>query len=209
MGKQWKQWQTLFSWTPKSLQTVAAVMKLKDTCSLEEKLGQTYCIKKQRYYFADKSRYSQSYGFSSSHVCMWNLNHKEGWAPKNRHFQIVLEKTLESPLECKEIKPVCPKGKWKKVKVAQLCLTLCEPMAGSSIHGISQAQILEWIAIFFFRGSSWPRDRTWVSLIAGILFIIWATREAQVKLKLTQSCLTLYDWTIWSREFSWPECWSG
>ena len=54
---------------------------------------------------------SQSYGFSSSHVWMWELDHKEGWAPKNWCFQtVVLEKTLESPLDCKEIKPVNPKG---------------------------------------------------------------------------------------------------
>ena len=57
----------------------------------------------------------------------------------------------------------------------------CDPMVcslpGSSVHGILQARILEWVAIFFSRGSSWPRDRTWVSCIAGRLFIIWATRE--------------------------------
>jgi len=61
--------------------------------------------------FADKGLYSQSYGFSSGHVWMWKLDHKEGWALKNWCFQIVvLEKTLESPLACKEIKPVNPQG---------------------------------------------------------------------------------------------------
>ena len=55
---------------------------------------------------------SQSYGFSSSHVWMWDLDHKEGWMPKNWCFQIVvLEKTLKSPSDCKEIEPVNPKGK--------------------------------------------------------------------------------------------------
>ena len=54
---------------------------------------------------------SQSYGFSSGHVWMWELDHKEGWALKNWCFQtVVLEKTLESPLDCKEIQPVHPKG---------------------------------------------------------------------------------------------------
>ena len=68
-------------------------------------------IKKQRYYFANKGPYSQSYGFSSSHVQIWHLDHKEGWALKNWCFQTeVLEKTLESPLDFKEIKPVHPKG---------------------------------------------------------------------------------------------------
>ena len=69
------------------------------------------CIKKPRYYFADKGPYNQSYGFSSNHVQMWELDHKEGSVPKNWYFQtVVLEKTLESPLDDKEIKPVNPKG---------------------------------------------------------------------------------------------------
>ena len=67
-------------------------------------------IKKQRHHFANKGLYSQSYGFFSSHVCMWDLDHKECWASKNWCFWIVLEKILESPLDCKEIKPVNPKG---------------------------------------------------------------------------------------------------
>ena len=68
-------------------------------------------IKKQRHYFANKGLSSQSYGFSSSHVWTWELDHKEGWVLKNWCFwTVVLEKTLESPLDCKEIKPVNPKG---------------------------------------------------------------------------------------------------
>ena len=68
-------------------------------------------LKKQRHHFPDKGPYHQSYGFSSSHVQMWELVHEEGWVPKNWCFQIVvLEKTLENPLDCKEIKPVNPKG---------------------------------------------------------------------------------------------------
>ena len=68
-------------------------------------------IKKQRHYFANKGPSSQSYGFSSCHVWMWNLDHKECWALKNWCFwTVVLVKTLESPLDCKEIKPVNPKG---------------------------------------------------------------------------------------------------
>ena len=62
------------------------------------------CIKKQRHYFADQGLYGQSYGFSSSHVWIWELDPKEGWALKNWCFQIVvLEKILESPLDSKEI----------------------------------------------------------------------------------------------------------
>ena len=69
-------------------------------------------IRKQSYHFVDKGPYSQSYGFSKSmFVQMWELDHKESWVPKNWCFQIVvLEKTFESPLDGKEIKPVNPKG---------------------------------------------------------------------------------------------------
>ena len=152
-------------------------------------------------------------------------------------FQIVvLEKTLESPLDSKEIKAVNPKGNqpWKFIgrtdaevsivwppdvkrwltgkdpdagkdwrqkekrtaedelvgwhhwldghrsDVPQSCPTLCDPMdcspPGFSIHGIFQAWVLEWVAISFSRGSSWPRDWTQVSRIAGRGFTIWATR---------------------------------
>ena len=68
-------------------------------------------LKKQRHYFDDKGPSSQSYGFSSSHVWMWELDHKEVWVLKNWCFwTVVLEQTLESPLDCKEIQPVHPKG---------------------------------------------------------------------------------------------------
>ena len=110
--KQWKQWQTLFWGAPKSLQMVTAAMKLEDACSLEEKLCPTrQHIKKQRCCFANKGPSSQCCGFSSSHVWMWELDYKESWALKNWCFWAVeLEKTLESPLDCKEIQPVHPKG---------------------------------------------------------------------------------------------------
>ena len=68
-------------------------------------------IKKQRYYFANKGLSSQGYGFSSSYVWMWELDHKEGWALKNWCFWIVvIEKTLTDPLDCKEIQPVHSEG---------------------------------------------------------------------------------------------------
>ena len=68
-------------------------------------------MKKQRLHFANKDPYSQSYGFPRSHVQLWEFNRKEGRALKNCCFQIVvLEKALETPLDCKEIKPVNPKG---------------------------------------------------------------------------------------------------
>ena len=77
-----------------------------EACAGDSRQG----IKKQRHHFADKGPYNQSYGFSSSHG-IWELNHKEGWVLKNWCFwTVVLEKILESPLDCKEIQPVHPKG---------------------------------------------------------------------------------------------------
>ena len=90
-----------------------------DTFSLEKSYDQPrQRIQKQRHYFADKDPSSQSYGFSSSHVWMWELDYKESWAPKNWCFwTVVLEKTLESPLDSQELKPVNPKSvlniRWK------------------------------------------------------------------------------------------------
>ena len=99
MEKQWKQLQTLFWGAPKSLQMVSAAMKLKDTPWKESYDQSRQHIKKQRHYFA------------SSHVWMWELDYKESWALKNWCFwTVVLEKTLESPLDCKEIQPVHLKG---------------------------------------------------------------------------------------------------
>ena len=87
--------------------------KIKKTLAPQKKCyGNTkQCIKKQRYHIANKGPYSQSYGFSISHVQMWDLDHKENWVPKNWCFQtVVLDKILESPLDSKEIKLVNPKG---------------------------------------------------------------------------------------------------
>ena len=71
-------------------------------------------------------------------------------------------------------------------EVAQSCLSLCDPMdyslPGFSVHGISQARILEWVAISFSRGSSQPRDRIQVSCIAGRCFTLWATMEAKYRI---------------------------
>ena len=101
-------------------------------------------------------------------------------------------------------------------EAAQSCLTLCDPMdcspPGSSVHGILQARILEWVAISFSRGSSLPGDRTQVSCIAGRHFNLWATRKALSHLRRVQLFVTL--WTVacqslLSTVFSWQECWSG
>ena len=79
----------------------------------------------QKHHFTNKGLYSQSYDFSSSHVQMWKLDHKEGWAPKNWCFWIVvLEKTLESPLDIKEFRSVNPKGNQPWYLLEELMLKL-------------------------------------------------------------------------------------
>ena len=84
----------------------------------------------------------------------------------------------------------------KESEVAQLCPTLCNPLdcslPGSSVHGILQARILEWVAISFSRGSSRPRDRTRVSHIVGRRFNLWATREETHLLLLYWLCQSLW-----------------
>ena len=109
-GEKWKQWQTLFYWAPKSLQTMTTVMKLHLLLGRKTMTNVDSILKKQRHHFANKIH---AVSFSSSHVRMWELDHKEGWTLKNLCFQtVVLEKTPESPLGSKEIRPVSPKGNW-------------------------------------------------------------------------------------------------
>ena len=111
MGKQWKQWQTF----------LGSKITADGDCSHEIKrhllLGRKAMtnldniLKSRGVTLSTKGPSSQSYGFSSSHVWMWELDYKEIWVPKNWCFwTVVLEKTLESPLDCKEIQPVHPKG---------------------------------------------------------------------------------------------------
>ena len=103
MGKQWKQWLSLFFWAPKSLKMLIAAMKFKDAPWKESYDQPRQDIKKQRHYFVNKGPSSQGYDFSSSHVLMWELDYKESWVQKDWCFwSLVLEKTLESPFDCKE-----------------------------------------------------------------------------------------------------------
>ena len=120
MGIKWKQWHILSCWAPKLLLMVTAAMKLEDTCSLEGNFDKSrQCIKKQRHHFADRGLSIQSSGFSSSHVCMWELSHKESWSLKNWCFWIVvLEKIHESPWTARRsnqsiLKEINPGYSWK------------------------------------------------------------------------------------------------
>ena len=112
MEKQWKQCQTLFFFGSKIAADGDCSHDSKRRLLLGRKaMTKLDSIKKQRHYFANKVSPSQRYGFSSSHVWMWELDCEESWGPKNWCFwTVVLEKTLESPLDCKEIQPVHPKG---------------------------------------------------------------------------------------------------
>ena len=111
MGKQWKLGQTLFWGAPKSLQMVTAAMKFRHFLLGRKAMTNLESILKSRHYFANKGLSSQSFGFSSSHVWMWELYCRESWALKNWCFwTMVLEKTLESLLDCKDIQPIHPKG---------------------------------------------------------------------------------------------------
>ena len=87
-------------------------MKLKDAYFLKQSYDQLrQYIKKQKHYFVNKGPSSESYGFSSGHVWMWELDYKDSWVPKNWCFwTVVLEKPLASSLDCKEIQPVHSKG---------------------------------------------------------------------------------------------------
>ena len=101
------------------------------------------CVQKQRHHFADKGLYSQIYGFSSSHVQMWELDHKEDWVCKNWCFQtVVLEKTLESPLDSKEIQSVNSKGNQLWTFIGRTDAETETPMLG---HLMQKADSLEKI----------------------------------------------------------------
>ena len=98
-------------------------------------------IKKQRYYFANKGPSSQGYGFSSSHVWMGELDYKKSWALKNWCFwTVVLEKSLESPLDCKGIQPVHPKGNQSWIFIGRTDVEAETPILG---HLMRRADSLE------------------------------------------------------------------
>ena len=110
---------------------VIAAMKLKDTYSLEGVMTNLDSILKAEHYFANKGPSSQSYGFFSSHVWMLELDYKESWMPKNWCFwTVVLENTLESPLNCKDIKPVSPKGNKSCIFIGRTDIEAEAPILG-------------------------------------------------------------------------------
>ena len=149
-------------------------------------------IKKQRHYFVDKVLSSQSYGFSSGHVWMWEM------------YSLCQQSDIKKKLtdQMAILLASTPKP-WSEVLVVHLCPTLGDPMEcsppGSSVHGIFHARILEWVAIYFSRGSSWPRDQTQVSCTTGRFFTKWAMREALWMWELDhKESWTPKNWCFWS-----------
>ena len=134
----------------------------------------------------------------------WNSPGKNTGEGSHSFLQGIFPTQGSNPnVHCRQIL-YCLSHRESESEVAQLCLTLCYPMdyslPDSSVHGIFQARVLEWVAISFSRGSSWPRDRTWVSRIAGRRFTISATREGNVNYWRRR---ILIDYLI-SQGFSWP-----
>ena len=141
MGKQWKQWQILFPWAPKLTADSDWSHEIKRLLLLgRTAMTNLDSILKNRDSTLLTKVHSQSY-FSSSHVWMWEPDYKEGWALKNWCFwTVVLEKTLKSPLDCKEIKPVYPKGNQPWIFTEGLMLKL---KLHHSYHLIWRADSLE------------------------------------------------------------------
>ena len=93
--------------------------------------------------------------------------------------------------------------KWKSLSCVRLCNPMNCSLAGSSVHGIFQARMLEWVVISFCRESSQPRDWTWVSCIAGRILSGWATRNLTVW--ITTNCRKF--WKRWEYQTTWPASW--
>ena len=150
---------------------VTTAMKLKDPAPWKKSYDQPrQHIKKQRHYFANKIPSSQSYGFSSSHVWMWELNHKESWMPKNWCFwTVMLEKTLESPLDYMEIKPVNPKGNQSWIFIGRTAAEAETPVFGHLMGGTdSLEKILMLGKIKSGRRRGWQKMR-WLDGITDLM----------------------------------------
>ena len=125
MGKKWKPWQALF-WGPESRWTRLQPWNYKMLAPWKKSYDQPrQHVEKQRHYFTNKGPSSQGYGFSSSHVWIRKLDCEESWAPNNWCFwTVMLEKTLESPLDYKEFQQVHPKGNQSEYSLEGLMLKL-------------------------------------------------------------------------------------
>ena len=140
-------------------------------------LGRTFMtnldsiLKKQRHYFANKGLSSHGYGFSSGHVWMWKLDCEESWVPKNWCFwTVVLEKTLESPLDCKEVQPVHPKNQ------SWVFIGRTDAEADSNTLAISRTELTHWKRPWCWEGlgaEGKGDDRGWDDWMASPTQWIW------------------------------------
>ena len=162
-------------------------------------------LKKQRHHSANKSLSSQGYGFPSIHVWMWELDYKESWAPKNWCFwTVVLEKTLESLLDCKEIKPVNPKGNQSSIFIGSTDVEAETPI----LWPPDVKELIHWKKPWCWerlraeegddRGwDGWmasPTQRTWVWASSGRWW--WTGRPGVLQsMGVTKSQTWLSDWT--------------
>ena len=170
-------------------------------------------IKKQWHYFASKALSGQGYGFSSGHVWMWEMDYEESWAQKNWCFwTVVLEKTLESPLDCKEIQPVHPKGGQSWVLIGRTDVeaetntlaTSCEELthwkrpwcwerltAGGEGDNRGwdgwMASLTQWTWVWVDSGSCWWTGRP------GVLWFMGSQR-------VRHDWVTELNWTMYGRE---------
>ena len=188
-GKQTgKKWQILFCWAPKTLWTVTAATKLKDTCSLEKTYDKPrQHIKKQSHHFADKGPHSQSYGFSRSHhVQMWELDLKKAEHWRIDAFELWCWRSLSKPLDSKEIKLVNTKGNqpWRFIGRTEAPI-LWPPDVKSGLIGN-----ITWCWERLKAGGE-GSDRGWEGWMASP-DSMWRTGKPEVAKSRTR----LSDWTI-------------
>ena len=165
--------------------------------------------------FANKCPSNQGYGFSSGHVWMWELDYKENWGPKNWCFwTVVLEKTLESPLDCKEIQPVHSKGDWSVLGVywKDWCWSW-----NSNTLATSWEELTHWKRLWCWEGlgaggegddrgwDGWMASPTWWTWVWVNSGSWWCTGRPGM-LRFMGSQRVGHDWAT---ELNWTEWWEG